>query len=113
VLLRYAARVNGLTDLFVTKLDVLSGFERVRIGTGYRVGGRAFDDFPPNQSLFHDAEPTYEELDGWMEEVDEARSFEDLPKAAREYVRRIEELADVPVSVVSVGPAREQSLPAR
>ena len=113
VLLRYAARVNGLTDLFVTKLDVLSGFERVRIGTGYRVGGRAFDDFPPNQSLFHDAEPTYEELDGWMEEVDEARSFEDLPKAARKYVRRIEELADVPVSVVSVGPAREQSLPAR
>jgi adenylosuccinate synthase len=111
--LRYASRVNGLTELFVTKLDVLSGFERVRICTGYRVEGREFQDFPPNQSLFHKAEPIYESLDGWMEEIDEAKTFEDLPKAAREYVRRIEELVDVPVSVVSVGPAREQSLPAR
>jgi adenylosuccinate synthase len=110
-LLRYAARVNGLTELFLTKLDVLSGFERVRLSTGYRVEGSDFDDFPPNQSLFHKAEPVYEELDGWMEEIDEAKTFEDLPKAAREYVRRIEELVDVPISVVSVGPAREQSLP--
>jgi adenylosuccinate synthase len=92
---------------------VLSGFEHVRICTGYRVEGSEFHDFPPNQSLFHKAEPIYEDLDGWMEEIDEAKTFEDLPKAAREYVRRIEELVDVPVSVVSVGPAREQSLPAR
>ena len=112
-LLRYAARVNGLTELILTKLDVLSGFERVQLSTGYRVEGSDFDDFPPNQSLFHKAEPIYEELDGWMEEIDEAKTFEDLPKAARAYVRRIEELVDVPVSVVSVGPAREQSLPAR
>jgi adenylosuccinate synthase len=111
-LLRYATRVNGLTELFLTKLDVLSGFEHIRIGTGYRVDGSEFRDFPPNQSLFHKAEPIYEEVDGWMEEIDEAKTFEDLPKAAREYVRRIEELVDVPVSVVSVGPAREQSLPA-
>jgi adenylosuccinate synthase len=111
-LLRYAARVNGLTELFVTKLDVLSGFERVRIGVGYRVDGREFDEVPAHQSFFHRAEPIYEELDGWMEEIDEARTFEDLPKTARGYVRRIEELVGVPVSVVSVGPAREQSLPA-
>ncbi|MDQ4107649.1 MAG: adenylosuccinate synthase [Actinomycetota bacterium] len=111
VLLRYAARVNGLTELFVTKLDVLSGFERIRICNGYRVDGRDLDDSPPNQSLFHKAEPIYEGRDGWMEEIDEASTFEDLPKAAREYVRRIEELAAVPVSVVSVGPSREQSLP--
>ena len=104
--------MNGLTELFLTKLDVLSGFERVQLSTGYRVEGSGFDDFPPNQSLFHKAEPVYEELDGWMEEIDEAKTFEDLPKAARAYVRRIEELVDVPVSVVSVGPAREQSLPA-
>jgi adenylosuccinate synthase len=109
--LRYAARVNGLTELFLTKLDVLSGFERLPICTGYRVEGEHFVDFPPHQSLFHRAEPVYEELDGWMEEVDGAMTFEDLPKAARDYVRRIEELVDVPVSVVSVGPAREQSLP--
>ena len=110
-LLRYAARVNGLTELFVTKLDVLSGFERLRICTGYRVDGHEFDDFPPHQSLFHRAEPIYEDVDGWMEEIDEAATFEDLPKAACGYVRRIEELVEVPVTVVSVGPAREQSLP--
>jgi adenylosuccinate synthase len=110
-LLRYAARVNGLTELFLTKLDVLSGFERLRIGVGYRVDGNEFDEVPAHQSFFHRAEPVYEEVDGWMEEIDEARTFEDLPKAARGYVRRIEELAEVPVSVVSVGPAREQSLP--
>jgi adenylosuccinate synthase len=111
VALRYAARVNGLTDLFVTKLDVLSGFERVRLCTGYVVDGEERSELPSHQSLFHRAEPVYEELDGWLEEIDEARSFEDLPKAARGYVHRIEELVGAPVSVVSVGPAREQSLP--
>ena len=79
-LLRYAARVNGLTELFVTKLDVLSGFERIRICNGYRVGGDDFADFPPHQSLFHRAEPVYEDLDGWLEEIDEASTFEDLPE---------------------------------
>src|SRR5919201_1291460 len=111
VVARYAARVNGLTELFVTKLDVLSGFERLRICTGYRVDGQTFDEVPPHQSLFHRAEPVYERVDGWMEEVDGARTFEDLPKSARAYVRRIEELVGVPASVVSVGPSREQSLP--
>ena len=111
VLGRYAARLNGLTELFVTKLDVLSGFDAVKICTGYRVGSEEFADAPPHQSLLHNAEPVYEELDGWNEEIDEARSFEDLPKTARAYVRRIEELVGVPLRVVSVGPAREQSLP--
>jgi adenylosuccinate synthase len=111
VLGRYAARLNGLTEQLVTKLDVLSGFETLRICTGYRAEGETFEDFPPHQSLFHKAEPIYEELDGWNEEIDEARSFEDLPKNAQAYVRRMEELVGVPVSVVSVGPAREQSLP--
>jgi adenylosuccinate synthase len=108
---RYAARINGLSELFVTKLDVLSGFETVKICTGYVADGQTFDDFPPHQSLFHAATPVFEELDGWDEEIDEAQTFEDLPKQARDYVRRMEELVDVPVSVVSVGPAREQSLP--
>jgi adenylosuccinate synthase len=83
----------------------------VKICTGYRADDEVFDDFPPHQSLFHRAEPVYEELDGWDEEIDEARSFEDLPKNARAYVRRMEELVGVPASVVSIGPAREQSLP--
>ena len=111
VLGRYAARLNGLTEMFVTKLDVLSGLETVRICTGYRAGDELFDEFPPHQSLFHRAEPVYEELDGWSEEIDEARSFEDLPKNAQAYVRRMEELVGVSASVVSIGPAREQSLP--
>jgi adenylosuccinate synthase len=107
---RYAARLNGLTEMFITKLDVLSGFDTVKICTGYHAGGEVFEDFPPHQSLFHSAEPIYEELDGWNEEIDEARSFEDLPKNAQAYVRRMEELVGVPAKVVSVGPAREQSL---
>ena len=110
-LLRYASRINGLTELFITKLDVLSGFSTLKICTGYRAEGQVFDDFPPHQSLFHKAEPIYEEHEGWVEEIDEAQSFEDLPKQARDYVGRIQELSGVPVSVVSVGPAREQSLP--
>ena len=103
--------MNGLTELFLTKLDVLSGFERLPICTGYRVEGKRYEDFPPHQSLFHRAEPQYEmprRVDGGGRR---AATFEDLPKSARDYVRRIEELVDVPVSVVSVGPAPRQSLP--
>ncbi len=107
---RYAARLNGLTELFVTKLDVLSGLESVKICTGYRAYGQEFDDMPPHQSVLHDAAPIYEEMEGWHEEIDEIQTFDDLPKQARSYLRRIEELVGVPVSVVSVGPARDQSL---
>jgi adenylosuccinate synthase len=112
VILRYAARVNGLTELFLTKLDVLSGFERVQVCTAYRADGETFDDFPPHQSLFHRAEPVWEELEGWSEELGDARSFADLPAAARTYVARLHELVGVPIPMVSIGPAREQSLAA-
>jgi adenylosuccinate synthase len=112
VILRYAARVNGLTEMFVTKLDVLSGFETVRVCTGYRAEGETFEDVPPHQSLFHKAEPVYEELEGWDEEIGAATSFGDLPAAARKYLERIQELVGVQVGVVSVGPGREQSLTA-
>ena len=111
VLARYAARVNGLTELFLTKLDVLSGFESLKICTGYRAEGEEFGDFPPHQSLFHAAEPIYEELEGWNQEIDEVGSFDDLPAPAKKYVDRLQELVGVPISVVSIGPAREQSLP--
>ncbi|MGZ8595422.1 MAG: adenylosuccinate synthase [Actinomycetota bacterium] len=107
---RYAARLNGLSELLITKLDVLSGLDTLKICTGYRAYGQTFDDMPPHQSVFHEASPIYEELEGWHEEIDECRSFADLPKQAQAYVRRIEELVGVPVSVVSVGPARDQSL---
>jgi adenylosuccinate synthase len=112
VILRYAARLNGLTELFVTKLDVLSGFATVRVCTAYRADGETFEDFPPHQSLFHRAEPVYEELEGWDEEIGLATGFGDLPAAARKYLERVEELVGVPIGVVSVGPGREQSLTA-
>ena len=113
VILRYAARVNGLTELFVTKLDVLSGFEIVRVCTAYRADDETFDDVPPHQSLFHKAQPVYEELEGWQDEIGGATAFGDLPAAARTYLERLEELVGVAIGVVSVGPGREQSLTAR
>jgi adenylosuccinate synthase len=111
VVLRYAARLNGLTEVLLTKLDVLSGFETVKVCVGYRAGGEKWDDVPPNQTLFHEAEPIWEELPGWAEDLGDARSFDHLPAEARGYVRFIEEVGGVPVSVVGVGPAREQSIP--
>jgi adenylosuccinate synthase len=112
VILRYAARVNGLTELFVTKLDVLSGFETVRVCTAYRADDETFDDVPPHQSLFHKAEPVYQELEGWQDEIGGATAFGDLPAAARTYLERLQELVGVAIGVVSVGPGREQSLTA-
>jgi adenylosuccinate synthase len=111
VILRYAARLNGLTELFLTKLDVLSGFETLKVCTGYRADGDLYEDFPPHQSLFHRAEPVYEEMEGWPEELGDAKTVEDLPAPARKYVDRIQDLGGVRIGVVSVGPSREQSLP--
>jgi len=110
VVLRYAARLNGLTELFLTKLDVLSSFPAVRVCTAYRSGGETYDEMPPHQSIFHHAEPVYEELQGWSEDLCGVTSFAGLPSAAQRYVRRLEELVGVHIRVVSVGPSREQSL---
>jgi adenylosuccinate synthase len=111
VLVRYAARLNGLSEIFLTKLDVLSGFPAIKVCTGYVADGETFEDVPSHQSLFHRSQPVYEELEGWDESLSEARSFDDLPPAARKYVERLQDLAGVRIGVVSVGPAREQSLP--
>jgi adenylosuccinate synthase len=110
VLLRYASRLNSLSDLFITKLDVLSGFERLKLCVGYEYEGETYDEFPPHQTIFHKCEPVYEELAGWREDISSARSFEDLPAEARAYVGRIEEVSGVPVTLVSVGPARDQTV---
>jgi adenylosuccinate synthase len=110
VLLRYSARVNGLTELFLTKLDVLSGLPTVKVATAYRYEGKRYEDFPPHQSIVHKAEPEYEEVEGWGQELGEVRSFDQLPAAARKYVDRVSDLGGVPVRTVSVGPAREQTV---
>jgi len=108
VLLRYAVRVNSMSEIFLTKFDFLSGFERVKIATAYRYEGSTIDEFPWHQSVFHKCEAVYEELDGWREDLSGARAFADLPSAAQRYVRRVEEIAGVPVRWVGVGPEREQ-----
>jgi adenylosuccinate synthase len=110
VLLRYAVRVNGLTELFLTKLDVLSGVQELKVCTAYRYEGKVYEDFPPHQSIFHKAEPVYEEVEGWTDELDSVRTREGLPPSAAKYVARIGELAGVPVRTISVGPDREQTL---
>jgi adenylosuccinate synthase len=107
---RYAVRVNGITDLVVTKLDVLSGLEKVPICVGYEVDGKRVDEMPLTQTAFHHATPVYEELDGWWEDITKARAFEELPANAQRYVERIEELCGTRVSVVGVGPGREENV---
>ena len=110
VLLRYAARLNSLSYVFLTKLDVLSGFETLKIATAYRYQGETYEEFPPHQTIFHKCEPVYEELPGWSEDITGARTFADLPETCQAYVRHIEDLSGVPITLVSVGPARDQTV---
>ena len=107
---RYAVRVNGITDLVVTKLDVMSGMETVPICVGYDIDGVRVDEMPMTQTAFHHATPIYEELPGWWEDISKARSESDLPSNARRYIERIEELCGARVSVVGVGPGREENV---
>ena len=113
VALHYAARLNTMTSLVVTKLDVLSNLDKVPICVAYEVDGKRYDEIPMTQTEFHHARPVYEYLDGWWEDISQAKTFEDLPKAARDYVRTIEELSGAPVSAVGVGPRRDQTLEIR
>ncbi len=110
VIARYAARVNGITDFFLTKLDVLSGLERVPVCVAYEVAGERYDEMPMSQSDLHHAVPVYEELPGWWEDLSACRSFEELPAAAQRYVWRLEELSGARISAIGVGPGREQTV---
>src|SRR5690606_33413492 len=107
---RYAVQVNGITDLVVTKLDVLSGLETVRICVAYDVDGERVERMPTTQTDFHHAVPIYEDLPGWSEDISNARTDADLPAAARRYIERIEELCGARVSLVGVGPGREENI---
>jgi adenylosuccinate synthase len=107
---RYAARVNGITDFFLTKLDVLSGLENVPICVAYEVDGKRVEDMPMTQTDVHHAVPVYEEMPGWFEDLSAFRSFDELPANAQAYVHRIEELTGAPVSAIGVGPGRDQTI---
>jgi adenylosuccinate synthase len=111
VALRYAARLNTMTSLVITKLDVLSGLDRIQVCTSYRgAEGPVFEDFPYHQTVLHHAEAELTELRGWEEDLGECRSISDLPDAAREYLDFIAEHVGAPVALVGVGPGREQVL---
>jgi adenylosuccinate synthase len=109
VALRYAARINSLTALALTKLDVLSGQERLLVATRYQgPGDSEFDHFPYHQTVLHHASGVYEELPGWEEDISRCRSEEELPQNARDYLRFIEEFVRVPIALIGVGPGRDE-----
>ncbi len=108
VALRYARRVNSLTDLFITKLDILSGFDTIRVAIGYTSAGVTYTEFPRQQRVLYSCVPIYTEFAGWGEDISDARDFDDLPVEARRYIGFIEEHVGVPVNWVSVGPERGQ-----
>ena len=110
VALRYSVRVGGITELALMKLDVLSEFSTIRIATEYRAGDERYDEFPRQQRVLYECEPIYEDHPGWKEDITAVDSFDDLPDEAQSYVRRVEELADVPVKIVSVGADRAATL---
>ncbi len=110
VALRYAVRVNGLTEIALTKLDVLSHFDTIKIATAYDSDGERYTEFPRQQRVLYNCTPVYEEHKGWGDDITGARTFDDLPAAAQDYVHRIEELAGIPIRTVSVGPSRAATL---
>ncbi|GAB3749269.1 adenylosuccinate synthase [Microlunatus parietis] len=103
-----ATNANAFTDIFLTKLDILTGWDKVPVCVGYEVDGEKHDTMPVSQSDFHHAKPVYEFLDGWSEDISGCRFFRDLPKATQAYVRRLEELCGARISGIGVGPSREQ-----
>jgi len=110
VLLQNAVRLNGLTGLVITKLDVLDGLESLKICTGYEYNGETLYDFPANLKIIGACKPVFETLPGWPEDISGLRKLEDLPKNARRYLDRIEELLETPIDIVSVGPGREETI---
>ncbi|HEX5188125.1 MAG TPA: adenylosuccinate synthase [Streptosporangiaceae bacterium] len=113
VIARYATRVNGVTDYFVTKLDVLSGLEKVPVCTGYEIDGVTHGEVPMTQTEFHHAKPVYEYLDGWWEDISHANDLSDLPGNARAYVLALQDMIGAPIAAVGVGPRRDQTIQLR
>jgi adenylosuccinate synthase len=110
MVIRYAVRINGLTGIALTKLDVLSDFETIKVCTGYTFEGQALETLPAKLETFENCVPVYEELPGWNTDITGVRSFDQLPENAKKYVKRLEELAGCPIVLVSVGPRRDQTI---
>jgi adenylosuccinate synthase len=110
LVLKYAVRLNGLTGVALTKLDVLDGFDTIRICTGYEYDGKQLDELPANLDIFEKCHPVYEEMPGWKTGISGAKSFAELPEKAQNYVRRLEQLIGCPIVLVSVGPRRDETI---
>ncbi|PWI42493.1 adenylosuccinate synthase [Streptomyces sp. ICBB 8177] len=110
VIARYATRVNGLTDFFLTKLDVLTGWENIPVCVAYEIDGERVEELPYSQTDFHHAKPIYETLPSWTEDITKAKSFDDLPKNAKAYVKALEEMSGAPISAIGVGPGRDETI---
>ena len=110
---RYAVRVNGLTDFFLTKLDVLTGWEKIPVCVAYEVDGVRVEELPASQTDFHHAKPIYEYLPGWKENISKAKSVDDLPNNAQEYVKFLEKVSGAPISAIGVGPGRDETIVVR
>jgi adenylosuccinate synthase len=110
---RYAVRINGLTDFFLTKLDVLTGWEKIPVCVAYEIDGLRVEELPASQSDFHHAKPIYEYLPGWSENISKAKSVADLPKNAQEYVKFLEKISGAPISAIGVGPGRNETIVVR
>jgi len=108
VMLRQAARLNSLTEIAITKLDVLDTLETIKVCVGYESGGKRFDYPPYHQSTMHDVTPIYEELPGWQSDLSGFTSFDDLPTNARDYITFLSKVTGIKISVVGVGPGRDQ-----
>jgi len=110
VVVKTSIRLNGLAGLVITKLDVLTGVPRLKIATGYQCGSMKLDSVPPELDALEACRPNYEELPGWEENITKVRNFSDLPENAKRYLLTIEELAGIPLYIISVGPGRDENI---
>ena len=108
--LKYSVRVNSLTELFITKLDVLSGLEELNLCVGYKNNNEVITDYPFDQNILNTAEPIYQTFDGWTDDISTVKSFEDLPDNAQSYIKAIEDFIEVPITFISVGPERTENI---
>ena len=108
--LKYSVRVNTLTELFITKLDVLSGLDEIKLCIGYKNGDEVIADYPYQQSILYNAQPVYETFKGWEEDITSIKNFEELPENAKKYINAIEDFIEIPITFISVGPERNQNI---
>ena len=108
--LKYSVRVNTLTELFITKLDVLSGLDEIKLCVGYKNGDEVITDYPYQQSILYNAQPVYETFEGWEEDITSIKNFEELPENAKKYINAIENFIEIPITFISVGPERKQNI---